>query len=353
MRRNNKYVGLDVHQATTVATVRVPGGKVICRSVLATESTNLLEFFNSMRGSVHVAFEEGTQAQWLYDLLRPVVDQVTVCDKRGEHRGNKGDQKDADSLSHRLLCGDLRSVYHGSGSLRDLQELTSSYVTLVEDSTRAMLRIKALFRARAIGVKGAQVYARANRKEFLGKLEKPGVALRAETLFAQLDVLRDLRPRVKAAMIAAARREKAFGILCSIPFVGPVRAALLIATMKTPWRFRNKRNLWAYAGLAVVTESSADHVFVAGRAVRRSRKPLTRGLNKNHNRILKGVFKGMAIAAKSGRGELCDFYGAMVARGMREEMARVTLARKLAAITLRLWKRGELYDSTKLVVQSQ
>ncbi|MGH7544952.1 MAG: hypothetical protein ACREKI_02075, partial [Gemmatimonadota bacterium] len=42
--------------------------------------------------------------------------------------------------------------------------------------------------------------------------------------------------------------------------------------------------LWAYAGLAVVTRSSADYAFVAGQPVRRRRAPLTRGLNRNHNR---------------------------------------------------------------------
>jgi hypothetical protein len=49
-----------------------------------------------MRGAIHVTFEEGTQAQWLYDLLVPVVDRVLVCDRRGKSReGNKGDQVDA------------------------------------------------------------------------------------------------------------------------------------------------------------------------------------------------------------------------------------------------------------------
>jgi hypothetical protein len=92
-------------------------------------------------------------------------------------------------------------------------------------------------------------------------------------------------------MVIEARRDPAWEVLQSIPFFGPVRVSLLLATMKTPWRFRTKRNLWAYAGLAVVTESSADHEFIAGRPVRRRRKPLTRGLNKNHNRVLKDIFK--------------------------------------------------------------
>ncbi len=86
MKRNTKYVGLDVHQAMTVATVRSEGGRVIARSVIETSDESITEFFTSMRGSVHVVFEEGTQAQWLYDLLSPRVDRVIVCDRRGEKR---------------------------------------------------------------------------------------------------------------------------------------------------------------------------------------------------------------------------------------------------------------------------
>jgi hypothetical protein len=65
MKRTTKYVGLDVHQATTVASVREESGRILVRAVVPTEEAALLEFFVGLRGSVHVAFEEGTQAQWL------------------------------------------------------------------------------------------------------------------------------------------------------------------------------------------------------------------------------------------------------------------------------------------------
>jgi len=69
MKHTTKYVALDVHQEATAATVRDHKGCVIARSVLPTEDGALLEFFRGMRGSIHVVFEEGTQAQWLHDLL--------------------------------------------------------------------------------------------------------------------------------------------------------------------------------------------------------------------------------------------------------------------------------------------
>ncbi len=354
MKRTTKYVGLDVHQATTIASVREESGRKIARMIVPTEARALVECFRGMRGTIHVALEEGTQAQWLHDLLVPLVDRVVVCDRRGEsQQGNKGDEIDADQLSALLRRGALRAVYHGSAHRADLKEFTRTYGNLVEDSTRVMLRLKALFRARAIPTPGQRVYHPAGRGPWLAQLTDHGVRFRAETLYAELDVLRALRPRAKAAMIAEARRDPAWPVLQAIPFYGPVRVALLLATMQTPWRFRTKRNLWAYAGLAVVTRSSADYTLVAGQPVRRRRAPLTRGLNRNHNHVLKDVFKGAASAATGRPGPLQDFYGGLLARGMREPLARVTLARKLAAITLRLWKKGERYDPAKLTQQAR
>jgi hypothetical protein len=178
MKRTTKYVALDVHQATTVATVRISGGRVIARSVLPTEACAITEFVAGMRGSIHVAFEEGTQAQWLHDLLSPLVDRVVVCDRRGEHQGNKADRLDADKLSQRLLTGDLRPVYHGSTDRTTLRELAHTYSNLVEDATRVMLRLEALFRARGIRTPGKRIYGDRQRALWIAKLpDERGVRL--------------------------------------------------------------------------------------------------------------------------------------------------------------------------------
>lgn len=119
---------------------------MITRTILPTEAAPLREFVGGMRGAIHVVFEEGTQAQWLHELLSPRVDRVVVCDRRGDpRRGNKGDWVDAEQLSDRLRRGDVRGVYHGGAHRVTLKELTRAYRNLVEDSTRVMLRLKALF----------------------------------------------------------------------------------------------------------------------------------------------------------------------------------------------------------------
>ena len=356
MKRTTKYVGLDVHQSTTVAVVRDDTGRVIRRDVLATEEAALLEFVRGMRGAIYVALEEGTQAQWLRDLLVPVVRRVLVADRRGRStKGNKGDFRDAAQLAEDLQGGTLRAVYHGSPDGARLKEVARTYTTLVDDATRVMLRLKALFRARGIRTRGRDVYQPAQRAEWLAKLSAPGARFRAEVLYEQLDGLLKWRPTVKQALVVEAKRDPAWALLRTIPFLGPVRVALLLATLQTPWRFRTKRHLWAYAGLAVVTRTTAEYELPAGgsgRPVRRRRPPMTRGLNQNHNRVVKAVVKSAATAAATRPGPLQDFYQARVAAGMRPELARLTLARKLAAVLLHVWKTGEQYDPAKLTVHA-
>src|SRR5262249_37921906 len=130
----------------------------------------------------------------------------------------------------------------------------------------------------------------------------------------ELDHLRPLRKQAKIAMVAEGRKHRAFGLLRTIPQLGPVRCAMLVATVDTPYRFRTKHQLWAYSGLAIVTYMSSEYEIKAGRVVR-SRKPLaTRGLNRNCNRRLRscssarplpvaGVSLTVATLRVSGRGD--------------------------------------------------
>ena len=134
------------------------------------------------------------------------------------------------------------------------------------------------------------------------------------------------------------KKHQAWKQLCQIPSIGPIRAAVLLGILQTPHRFRTKRQLWTYSGLGIETHSSADHCWADGQ-LQRSKKPVSiRGLNENHNHDLKNLFKGAAIVASSKPGPFRQFFTALLAKGMRPEMARLTLARKIATIVLIVWK---------------
>ena len=349
-----QYLALDVHQATTVGTLRNQSGAICMRTTVPTEAKAIVRLVKAAGPRVHVAFEEGTHAQWLHDLLTPHAERVLVCDIRGRRSEttSKSDRIDADWLSEQLRLGAVRVVHHGTPGVAVLKELVRCYTNLVEDSTRVMQRVKAIYRGRAIAASGKTVYRPSQRKVWLAKLASPGARARAASLLEQLDKLLELRSKARAAMIAEARRQPGWKILRSIPFLGPVRVAQILAIIGTPHRFRTKRQLWPYAGLGVVTWTSAEQEIVDGMLRRRKRAPLTRGLNRNHNRELKNVFKGAANAAAAKAGPLKEAYDRCVAGGVREEMAKLTLARKIASIVLRLWKKGELWDPKKVTMQA-
>src|SRR4029077_54276 len=145
-------------------------------SVLETKASTLLEFIAGLRGSLFVTFEEGTWAAWLYDLLKPHVTEVLVCNPRKialVKQGNKSDKIDARKLANRLRLHDLKPVYHGETGVRMLRELARSYLTVVKDLSWVMNRLKAVYRGWAIHCAGRDVYY--TRISSQGAGETPGI----------------------------------------------------------------------------------------------------------------------------------------------------------------------------------
>lgn len=350
-----KYIGLDVHQASISVAVLEESGKLVMQSVIATRAAAIMELLDGLHGTLQVTFEEGTYSAWLYDLLVRRVSKVVVCNPRKNALlkvGNKSDRIDAVKLAELLRAGMLSGVYHGENSTRTLQELARSYKALTEDTTRVMSRLKAIYRSLAIPCGGKKLYSQRHRGTWLQQLQQHGTRRRAERLYEQLDVLQQLRRQAKRELLVESQRHSVCARLRSVPYLGPIRVAVLVARVQTPHRFRSKRQFWAYCGLGLETRSSADYQQIQGQLKRSRKKVLIRGLNVNHNHDLKNVFKGAAMSASIFPGPLQEFYQERVAAGIKAEMAQLTLARKIAAIALTLWKKGERFDPTRLKAQA-
>ena len=95
-----------------------------------------------------------------------------------------------------------------------------------------------------------------------------------------------------------------------------------------------------------------EYRIVHGQLKRSEKAVAIRGLNKNHNHDLENIFKGAAIRAAAVAGPFQEFYAALVGKGMKPPMARLTLARKIAAITLIVWKKGVRFDAAHLKQQT-
>lgn len=353
MDNSIRYVGLDVHRDSISVAVLDSQGKVVKETVIETKSAAVLALIQELRGTLHVVLEEGTWSTWLYELLQGRVARAVVCDARKITRtGNKSDRLDARELADLLRCNRVSAVFHQDMGLRQVRELARTYVVLTKEQTRTMNRIKALYRGWAIPCGGQSCYGAKQRKQWLEKLPYAAVRERAKIYYQQLESVQELRCKVRQQLLLQARKHPAYGKLVKIPQIGPVRAALLLAFIQAPERFRTKRQFWAYCGFALETQSSGDYCWVEGKRQRSKKAPLVRGLNRNHHPGLKEIFKGAATRLCSGEGPFRPFVLGLLEQGLRPEMARLTVARKLAAITLAVWKKGESFDAQRLTIQA-
>ena len=170
-------------------------------------------------------------------------------------------------------------------------------------------------------------------------MTESGLQRRAQRLYQQLDLVQQLRREARHDLILECRKHRESKLLRTVPWLGPIRVALLIGRVQTPHRFRSKRQFWAYCGLALETRSSADYQMVkANWSAGKSRCSFA-GLNLNHNHDLKNLFKSAATTASGGNGPFRPFYENLLIKGMKPELARLTLARKIAAITLQCGRK--------------
>src|SRR5947209_4306811 len=232
-----KYIGMDVHKEAIVIAVQNESGKLVMESVIETKASSILQFLHGLRGELHVTWEEGTWAAWLYDLLQPQVQHIVVCNPRRNallKEGSKSDKVDAGKLANLLRTGMLRPVYHGENGLRTLRELARSYQTIGKDLTRVMNRLKALYRGWGIPCTGTQVYAPRYREEWSNRIPHAGVRRRAELLYQQLDGLHELRRTLRPELLAESRKHKAAKLLRQIR----LDAGNLIHLENSQWHFR-------------------------------------------------------------------------------------------------------------------
>jgi len=138
--------------------------------------------------------------------------------------------------------------------------------------------------SRVVVCSGTTVYA-AHRSEWLAKISEPGVRLRAERFYQQLDLLEPLRQAVRCEFVGESQKHSAVKLLRQIPSIGPIRAALLVALLQTPHRFVPSDSCGRTAGSPSKLTTAAS-TYVRGKLVHKRERISVRGLNGNYNRDL-------------------------------------------------------------------
>ena len=339
-----RYLGIDVHRDSSTVCVLSATGKRSRQDVVETNGQVLARYLKELRGTLHVCIEESPWSEWLYEILSPYVGEFVVYQNEWTP-GAKSDAIDAHGLAEKLRIGQAGpGVFKSPKRYQKLREWARVYQALTVDVARVKNRLKAQLLRRGVRCTGTTVYDPDRRDEWLRQLP-PAMQPTAELIGLELDGLTALKDEAEKALLRESHRHRISRILETAPGLGPIRTALVIATVITPHRFRSKRQFWSYCGFAVVTRSSADWIPTQGGWIK-AQATRTRGLNRNHNPTLKGIFKSAAVAAaqrtKPGH-PMRVAYERLCESGVRPPLARLTIARKIAATVLAMWKNEEVY----------
>jgi len=340
-----RFIGIDVHAASCTVAVVGPTGKRLRCDVVETHGKTLITHLQGIAGTKRVCIEEGTQAEWLYEILSPHVEEVAVMNVRGmPSTDDKSDESDAFTRADDLRLGRIKTrVYKKRGAFGELRAVASVYAKVLSDHVRAQNRVKSLFRARGIKVLDTS-YPEAEQVRLLKAL--PAYQRQAaEILFAQLGGTWETRKQAEEALADEAKKHAMTKKLMTVPGLGIKRAAQIQAVVVNPQRFRGKRQFWKYCGFGIQTCTSAEWAFIDG-ARQRVKQPQTRGLNRNRNSVLKNVYNGAAetvIMTADSKEPIYQDYLRLVEAGTKPDLARLTIARKIAAISLAMWKKKEAY----------
>lgn len=345
-----RYIGLDAHGQSCTSGVMGPSGRKIRHDVVETTGAARVRYVRGLTGRKHLCLEEGTQSAWLYEILSPHVEEIVVAAIHERSRGPKSDVLDAFQRAEELRTNQVRkSVFKAPRRFSKLRELSRVHTMLVRDVVRVQGRLKATYRARGIPTPGKTVYRPRGRDEWLRKLPVP---CRAATtrLYEAYDALLELKTAAEKEMVAEAAKQPIAKVLATAPGLGPIRVAQLLPVVVTPHRFRTRKQFWAYCGLSIVLRSSSDWVRTEHGGWVRAQVPHTRGLNRNHNSRLKSIFKGAATTVLTNlpHDPLHEHYRRLTAAGTKPNLAKLTLARRIAAVVLRMWKDGKEYDPETL-----
>ena len=325
----NKYIGLDGHSSTCRFYVTDERGIELDDRQVVTNGRLLVDYVRGIPGPKKLTFEESEMSHWFYGILKGEVDELIVCNPvhNQQYKKAKTDKLDAMNLCKLLRGGFLSAVYHDGSDRERLRSLMSSYQDLVGEAVRLKNRYKSLFRKNGQKIEGQGIY---NDESFLKDLKRPDQKFIGGQIYHLMEELEESRGRYVKEIRRAAGSFKEVRFLKTIPGIGDIQAAKIVSQVIDPKRFANKYKFFSYCGLVRHPRESDGKSYGSTRIW--------------GNRILKCVYKMAGHSALKGDSGLRTYYDGLRAKGLSHHNAANAVCRKIAAISLSLWKNQKKYD---------
>jgi len=329
------FVGIDAHSKhCSIKAIGVQGEKILEREV-PTQARRLSQALKGLAQPACVLIEASAIAPFVKESIEGVVDRVIVCETR-ENRWisrseDKSDEADADRLARLLRMGEYKEVHVPRGLSRDRGEVVRLYSKVQGDVSRTKNRIKSKYREHGIHVKGDGVYSMKHRGEWLKKVKGANVRFLLDVLYKKLDADQAARDALLRRLVSMMKGTREFKLLKTIPGVGNINSATMVAVIDDPFRFEAKRNLWRYSGLGLRSRWSSD-----------PSRAQVKGTSGG-NRLMKNAALNAATASLRGKNRFSSHYKKMLRDGVDPAMAKRTVARQILAVALAMLKSGQAF----------
>lgn len=319
------YIALDWAQKNMAIARMTKKSDAIKSTDIPSDLGNLKDYLRSLKGSKLMTLEETTTAQWLYTELRPLVDDLLICDPYRNKllsEGAKTDRIDAEKLVQLLRANLLKSVFHSNDKLIFLRKLLSGYDDLVQRGVRLKNQRSALFRGQGLEKTGKGVSG--DHESFvLGKIDQ-AIAEYERDKLAYTEEFSKI-----------AKTNKTIRNLKSIPGVGLIGSIKIASIVVSADRFLSGNHFLSYCGLVRLEKMSGGKSYG-------SKRP-------RHRRDLKTVYKTAALSCISHETGFKEYYEYLIERNKYPTFkARHAVARKIAIASLGVMRSGQSYKENKI-----
>lgn len=330
-------ISIDVHRDECELANVNNNGKEVDHVVLNTSLNNLIHYVKKVKNKIntklHVVFEEGELAGWLYRGLKSYVDKVVSADPvKNEliyNYKSKKDKIDPLDLARLYRSGHVNPIHHTESEERaKLKDLVYTYHKITKDVTRSKNRLKSFYRKNGIMVKGSSIYNPKNKEEYLSKLKSKE---NAEVYFDILHYLQNKKEELKKRIRREVKKYSPIIRMKTVPGVGNISGVTLFVIIDTPYRFSDKSKLWSYANI--------------GRRIHQSGKKQKNKKQKTGNRLLKKTVGHIFQAAMTEEDNkfIRKFMDLLTNQNKKRNLAKRIVYRKILTTVWSIWKNGTKY----------
>lgn len=338
MNNETFYVGLDLGSTQCYQVVMNESGKIVRSRPFATSKSNLQTAFQGFDGELRVHTEAGELADWVAQVIKPLVTQVVVSHPQSlawiAKDTRKCDKLDARKLADLLRCGLTHEVFLPVNQWR---RTFKQLVRHFDEASRAQAKLKAKLKARlrcqGIICRDSQVFTQAGRESVLAQISDKFLRRMFDGLYSTLDALIEQMKTAKQLMVEAAKQFPEVKLLQTAPGVGVIGACRFVALIQNPRRFSNKRKLWRYCRLGIAHRSSDGKLLSHPR------------LDRNGCGALKDVSRKAFEAAMRCRADnsFKRSFEKSLAATYNKVHARLSTQRKIVACLRAMWLANKPY----------